>query len=426
MKQPPSRHLFHPSGAAPFAVCLLALVALVAPAAHLQRRTAPEAAAAENALGETTFHLQDGRAVLRVGTDEGTVLASDPWAVHVAPRRRLAVGEYVVTVEPANLPMRPDGSILVATNVTDAVGAVTNRVVVRPLDPALSIAAVQWHVDGHATRREHETAADRATLTLVTTYDQDPPSPGGGGSAIVPGWTLWRGVDVTVWETDRQEERWDATLADVTLVDSVGAVPMSALRRSIHERYDWRTGEDWSAYPATNRVNLAGQSVLFNASGTLRADLADGPSWRITANGHEALRVFAGASERSDDLKIEAISVDPAAETATIAVNAALGVSPRIQTTATLGAAVWDEATVASTTYPATRTVNGAPCYVLTLPLDPSATSAFYRAVATVSALDSPEIHVAADAILYIDGARAAWTNITVSGKTFRVLAAQE
>ena len=98
------------------------------PMARIQRRATAEAATARNAVGEATYSVDaPGEATLRIGTsDSGTVVVSDPCAIHVAPRRRLDAGEYGITVAGPHT-VNADGSILLATNVTSGPQALQRR-----------------------------------------------------------------------------------------------------------------------------------------------------------------------------------------------------------------------------------------------------------------------------------------------------------
>jgi hypothetical protein len=100
--------------------------------------------------------------------------------------------------------------------------------------------------------------------------------------------------------------------------------------------------------------------------------------------------------------------------TVRIWVGAALGVPVRIQTSATINPADWLDAEGAVSTYPAAEVYGGSSCYRVDVPLDPSATSCFYRAVATVSSGSTRALRLCdSEADLYIGGLRATretWT----------------
>ena len=413
----------------PLLLPLLAAASAIADGpTRIQRRADDEPP--RNAVGELTYSVDrdHAAAVLRVGTsDAGTVVVSDPWAIHVAPRRRLAEGEYGVSVT-GDYTVYADGSILLATNVVS--GVVTNTVVIRPVDPAVRLAGVTWDLAGRGIRGDR-TANDRvadeysATLTVRTTYDQEP-SLGSGGPTIVPGWALLRGVTVWAWEGDRRAETLDCELAPVPIRDSMGHTSLWNLRRWICDRYDGRAGDDWSLYPATNTVHLAGQTVLWSAGGSLRSQVESGGAWTYYASGIPVIRVVSGVSGSTPEIDLAAIALE--GTNAVIDVVASLGVPVYIESCSDLESGEWTRASGQTSTYPATVVSGSTVAYRVTVPLDPAASACFYRATATIEGDgESRALHLGGEGTaLYISGLRCAWTNITVNGSALRVLAVQE
>lgn len=402
------------------ALLLLALLPLLAPAAAIQRRSPSEVAAGvpEPVGGLTYSAAPDGSATLRVGTsDAGTLFVSDPWAVHVAPTRLLAPSEYSVVL--SNATWTADGRICMASNVvtTAYVGA---RAEIGLLDPTLAISAVTFDADANAGHARPVRISDgRVDIVGSTTT-------GAIGGIGDPGHLYISNISVRVWTTSRRSASWNAVDDDVALLDDMGEVPVSGLRRWVAARYDGRTAEDWSNHPATNRVQLAGQPLWFTPGGSLRAAAAaTNTEWRIVSSGVPVVRILAeqggGASE---DLAIRGIEIDGG--TVRIWVGAALGSPVRIQASATLTPADWIDADGAVSTYPAAEVHGGYSCYRVDVPLDPSAPSCFYRAVATGTGGSTRALRLCdSDAALYVGGVRVAWTNITIGGQTLRVLAAQ-
>ena len=397
---------------------------LASPMTRIQRRAEAEVATAQNAVGELTYHVDTSHpaAVLRVGTsDSGTVIVGDPYAIHVAPRRKLDAGEFGIVVT-GSYTANADGSILLATNVVS--GVATNTVTIRPIDPAVKIASVAFDLAALGAGRQKEVTEDRATL-VVHTSQEDYPDPVGR----VPGWAVLRGVTVWVWAGDRRDETWDTTTADLQIIDSMGSVAMSGIRRWVADRYDGRTGEEWSLYPANHRVNLAGQTVYWSSGGALRSQVDSG-SWSYYASGVPVLRVVSGVDgeSRTEDLAILAITMDSANDLVQIDVNAALGVPVYIDSCNDLTVSDWFRAAGQTSTYPQTVSVGGIPAYRVTVPIDPSAAAAFYRATATIGdgGAENRALHLGGVSTdLYIAGERCAWTNIVVNGASLRVLVAQ-
>ena len=390
---------------------------------RIQRRASAEAATAANAVGELTYSVDaPGEAVLRVGTsDSGTVVVSDPCAIHVAPRRRLDAGEYSVTVS-GDHTVYADGSILLATNVVS--GVVTNVVTVRPVDPAVALASVSWDLaHGLGTTSSKTNAGDVATLAVRTTFIENPPI--GGEPTKVPGWSLLRGVEVWAWTTDRRSVELDTETHPVPFRDALGSTSLWDLRSWVTNRYDWRTAEHWSEFPASDTVRLAGRTVHWSAGGALRSEYDSG-AWTYYASGVPVIRVVSGVSTNSatDELKILALELE--GTNALVYVSASLGVPVYIDSAPTLDSP-YTRVAGQTSTYPSTVTVKGLPAYRITVPLDPAATAAFYRATATIdNSAANRAVHIGGEATeIYIDGVRAAWTNITINGATLRVLAAQ-
>lgn len=393
------------------------------PMTRIQRRTSEEAATAQNAVGELTYSLDEpGAATLRVGTsDSGTVVVSDPCAIHIAPRRKLAVGEYAIRVSGAHT-VFPDGAILLATNVL--AGVVTNVVTVVPIDPAIKLSSVSWDLaTGGDVGRQKTFAEDAATLETHTTFRVDPPI--GGGPNHVPGFAVLRGVEVWAWTTERRTVELDTETHPVPFRDRLGSTSLRDLRAWTTNRYDWRTAEHWAEFPAMDTVRLAGHMVHYSIGGALRSKYDSG-AWTYYASGVPVLRIVSGVSTNSatDELRILAIDLD--GDSAIIDVSASLGVPVYIDSASTLDAP-YTRVSGQSSSYPATVSVKGLPAYRVTVPLDPTAQAAFYKATATIEGgAENRAVHIGGETTaLYIGGVRAAWTNITVGGATLRVLAAQ-
>lgn len=401
---------------------LLLLLAAAAPAATIQRRAPDEAAAARNAVGELTYSVEGGAAVLRVGTsDAGTLVASDPWALHVAPRRLLGPREYSLHLS-AGAAMLPDGRVCLASNVTEAVGSVTESVTLRVADPAVRIASVRWRLDQDGARQERENTETEATLTATTVYRELMGRP-------IIGYCYVVGVEVWAWASDRRDETWDTSVADLPFRDSLGETSVGSLRKWVAARYDGRTAEDWSNHPATNAVRLAGQTLWH--SSTIRSVVSDGDLSLVVAGA--PVLSFTGPEDagRTNALRIAHIEVSD--DTATLWATAALGAPVRVQSCGDLAALDWRDVDGVVSSYPATETppptaaeaMRNVQCYRLEVPVDPAADACFYRVCSTIGPAEQRTVRVEPGAALYIDGVRAAWTNIVVNGATLRVLAAQ-
>lgn len=391
------------------------------PMARIQRRATAEAATTQNAVGEITYSIDEpGAATLRVGTsDSGTVVVSDPCAIHIAPRRKLEPEEYSIRVSGAHTAY-PDGSILLATNILN--GAVTNVITVTPTDSAVKLSSVSWDIAwGGSVGRVRDTTEDVATCRVTTTYDTPPPP-----SERVPGWSVLRGVVVWAWTSDRRTIELDTETHPVPYRDALGATSLWDLRAWTTNRYDWRTAEHWAEFPADSTIRLGGHTVHYSAGGALRS-MVDSGTWTYYASGVPVIEIVSGVSTNSatDEINILAITLE--GTNAVIDINASLGVPVYVDSAPDLVSGEWFRVIGQSSSYPETVTVGGITAYRITVPLDPSATSAFYRATATVDGSGATRtLKLGGESTaLYIDGVKCAWTNLVVNGATLCVLAAQ-
>ena len=404
-----------------FAIATADTPSHASPMARIQRRTTAEAATAVNAVGELTYSTDEpGAATLRVGTSDcGTVVVSDPCAIHIAPRRKLLPDEYAVRVS-GDHTVYADGSIVLATNVVE--GVVTNVVTITPVDPAIKLSSVAFDIsDSIGAGRRRETTEDAATLTVyVQQVDNPPPSPPTPGYAILTGVTVW------AWTSDRRSVELDTETHPVPFRDAIGSTSLWDLRSWVTNRYDRRTAEYWARHPAVDTVRLAGHTVHYSPGGALRS-MVDAGTWTYYASGVPVIEIASGTSTNSatDELNILDITLD--GDSAIIDVSASLAVPVYIESEPSLYSGEWFRVSGQTSSYPATVTSRrGLPAYRVTVPIDPAAQAAFYRATATVEGGASRTLRLGGSGTpIYIDGVRAAWTNITVNGATLRVLAAQ-
>ena len=393
---------------------LLILLVAAAQGGTIQRRTAAEIeAGAVNAPGEATYSVEDGSAVLRVGTsDAGTLVVSDPYAVHFAPRRRLDRTEYSIALSPG-AQWLPDGSILMATNVT-GLAVVTNTVTIETTGAPLAIVDYTQKGTGHAVTKTR-ISDTRIEIRAIT-------HTGEIGGTGMPGYCILSDTAPYAWASDRRDAEWDATLDRVTLRDGLGSVDMADLRGWIVRRYDAQTADHWAQHPATQDVRLDGNALHLDHGRLLRAQasrIEGGARLDISAAGTAVLSIDAPASGPTADLDILDFSI-ASNGLATVVVDAALGVAPSIQTRQSLDAGSWTTLSGATTT---TGEFGGRQCYIITFAVG-NAASAFYRATATVPGTAVPRAVRIHDCELYIDGRKATWKQITLSGQTFRVLSA--
>ena len=405
-----------------FLLCCGLCAAHSGPMTRIQRRASAEAATAQNAVGELTYSIDEpGAATLRVGTsDSGTVVVSDPCAIHIAPRRRLDPGEYGIRVSGAHT-VYPDGSILLATNVTGNV-VVTNFVTITPVDSAVKLSSVTWDLEKYGSvGQQRDITEDSATLRVTVEKMVNPPP-----MEPTPGTAILKGVTVWAWTSDRRTVELDTETHPVPYRDALGATSLWDLRSWVTNRYDWRTAEHWAGFPASDTVRLAGNTVHYSAGGALRS-MVDSGTWTYYASGVPVIEIVSGVSTNSatDEINVLAITLD--GDNALIDINASLGVPVYVDSAPDLVSGEWFRVQGQTSSYPTTVSVDGITAYRVTVPIDPTATRCFYRATATIDGGGATRtIKIGGESTaLYIDGRRAAWTNITVNGVTFHVIAAQ-
>ena len=374
--------------------------------ARIQRRETSEAASAQNIVGELTYSIDEpGAATLRVGTsDSGTVVVSDPYAIRIAPRRRLTPGEYSVTMSPGAY-IREDGAYVLAKDVTAQDGAVTNTLTIRPVQDGVKLAEVRTLIDALSGGLRRDMTEERCVLTGITKSEYNPGAIGSPGRLIVTNITVW------AWAGDVRDTLLDCEATPVSFKDQLGNTSLWGLRKWVCDRYDGRTAEYWAQHPAVESVRLNGHSLLYTPGGTLRSESNDGEiAWY--SGGICVMRIVGGSTTNSAELNIRAIDASGDGPV-TLDVTAALGVPVRIEVCDDIKLQEWHVAPGQSSSYPSTVSVKGVNCYRVTVPLDPDADAAFYRAAATLPGGSGPgrALHLGGDETdVYVLGERAVWT----------------
>lgn len=381
---------------------LLVSLSVVAAATTIQRRAPDEAASAENAPGEITYSLESGGAVLRVGTsDAGTVVASDPWALHVAPRRLLGPREYALTLSPG-AEMLADGRVCLASNVTEAVGSVTASVTLRAADPAVRLASVRWGVEQEGASMTRTLTESEATIECTTVYRSFMGRP-------IPGHCFVVRIEAWAWASDRRDETWDATVADLPLRDSMGEITVGTIRKWVVDFFSGRTAEHWASFPATNDVRLAGHTLWHTSA--IRS-VAASNALSLVVSGAPVLTVT-GPEDAGPTNALRIVDIKMDDGVATLWATAALGAPLRVQSCDDIGARDWRDEDGAASSYPSTENVKGVPCIRLDVPVDDADQRRFYRVVATLGAAEQRTVRIEPGAALYIGGLKAVRENWT-------------
>lgn len=391
----------------------LLLVPSLALAAEIQRRSPAEiASGVAEPVGAVTYSVGESgdAATLRVGTtDAGTLVVSDPWAVHVAPTRLLAPSEYTVVL--SNCTWTANGEICFVSNAV-TMAEEGGDADIRLINPTLAISSVRLDSRQLGGMVRQQTLPDGAIRLVGRAHT---------GPLQQPGYLFSSNIQVRVWTSPSRGAAWDATAADVSITDAMGTVPMSRLRKWICDRYDGRTAENWAEHPANDRVRANGHAIWYNPSGTLRSEVSSNSEWRVMSSGVPVIRVLSDVSSgASPDLSIVDLEIGEGGAV-TLYVLSSLGVPVGVQCCTDLRRGEWAEV-AATSTYPTTVSHAGVNCYRLTVPGTADDTRIF-RATATVGGT-ARALHIGGDGCaLYIDGVRCQWTSITVGGQTLRVLA---
>jgi hypothetical protein len=152
---------------------------------------------------------------------------------------------------------------------------------------------------------------------------------------------------------------------------------------------------------------------------------ADTNTVAITVNGTPVLEIVPGATEFSDQLKIVDYQINGSTQ-AVFYVSATLNSALGLQSTASLDPANWSDISAGLTsTFPtiSQHSVSGVTydVYVLTLILNPSVASGFYRVKSTVSAIGATTLEIKNCTLIYNGHPLNIITQV-VDGVTYEVL----
>lgn len=376
-----------------------------------------------NAPGETTYAVDEDarRAVFTVGTTEaGDLVVGDPYAIHFAPTRLLAADEWALSFG-TNVCYGEHGEIMFSTeaDVYDWPTGEVRTATILPARPDLALSGCTFRFGGSGFVRS--TVADDG-IVLSASHGLFPPTPGG---VAEPHPLCVSNLVVYAFAGPARSETFDATMDKVTLVDTVGAVPLSDLRAWVLRTYEDRAAEDWSRYPAVSRVALAGNRIEFNSAGNvflgMEADSGTN-AVRFVLNASPVLSLVPGLSGASDALRIWRFAIE--GDEAACYVASDLGAPVGLHVTADLREP-FVRAQGESSSYPATtNVVDGAgvthACYRVAMPVENNARAAFFRAYSTGAAGTGNQLRIE-NCDLWIDGikfARETWTFALTNGTT--------
>lgn len=230
---------------------LIATLAATASALTVPRTSEATINASPLQRGEFAYIVDGDAATAYIGTDAGPLRVSDPSTLRGSRLVDVPVGKFTV-VPDSNWTATSNGWTLASQNVTA-------RLVVTSVDGG-DIADVGYKVDAIST------GLFAADLDVQFTYN---------GATVILDCKL---TDVTASATiynitptrrafgDRDIVN-DLAANRFTLTDKLGTFDLYDLRRWTRDLYNGNRGEDWAAYKAKKRVNLAGNALRFDDDG---------------------------------------------------------------------------------------------------------------------------------------------------------------
>lgn len=359
---------------------IFAAEVLVGPVLIQRRNDIEIVMGVENEVGEITYSRNDDTATLRVGTsDSGTLIVSDPAAVHFVPVRELQPDEWYIEYG-AGVVAGQQQSIIFWDGTM--AWANTNRVrtaTIRPVDQAIKLVSTSFSALANVGNAQVTTTETEATIEGIGWGSPE-------GMPMSP-LVIVSNIAVRAYASARTDATIDLTLHRVSMVDSMGSIDWGNIRSWTTSRYDRVTAPAWSAHPALSAVRLSRQSLRFDSSSALHmswkgATAADG--WAVYQHGFPTLNFEFGGSESGSTIEgfdIVSLSVVGGNVVLDIAQGAWGAVS--VQQTSDSSAPAWALSGGQTSNYPATVTAGGRPCHRVTFPA-PAGDRWFFRAVATM------------------------------------------
>lgn len=252
---------------------LIAALAATASALTVPRTSEATIKASPLQRGELAYIVDSDTATAYIGTDAGPLRVSDPATLR---------GSRLVPVQTDRFTIVPDSNWTAVSNGWKlADQSVTARLVVTSVDGA-DIANIRYRVDAVSS------SMMPADMAVTVTYN--------GSTAILDCRLSNTASYATITEitplryafADRDAEN-DLTATKFMLHDSLGDIDFADLRRWARDLYNGNRGEDWSAYPATKTVKLAGQALRFDAGGAYVAKVESGTNLALKVNGYSAM-----------------------------------------------------------------------------------------------------------------------------------------
>ena len=231
------------------------------------------------ARGEIAYIAEDGAATAYIGSDTGPLRVSDPSTLR---------GSRLVPVPADRFTVVPDTNWVTAASNgwTLATQGVTARLVVTSVDGA-DIAEVRYTV--HAV----QAGLMAADMSVQITYN--------GSTAILDCHITEYTASATIVDITPMRYAFgdrdvvnDLTSNRFELKDALGEFDFADLRRWTRDLYNGNRGEDWAAYNAKKRVNLAGNALRFDAGGHFLARMNASTNLSVEVEGFRAMEFTHG------------------------------------------------------------------------------------------------------------------------------------
>jgi len=228
--------------------------------------------------GEFAYIVDGDAATAYIGTDAGPLRVSDPSTLRGSRLVEVPVGKFTV-VPDSNWTATSNGWTLASQNVTA-------RLVVTSVDGG-DIADVGYKVDAISI------GLFAAGLDVQFTYN--------GATVILDCKLTDVTASATIYNITPTRRAFgdhdivnDLAANRFTLTDKLGTFDLYDLRRWTRDLYNGNRGEDWAAYNAKKRVNLAGQVLRFDAGGHFLARMNASTNLSVEVEGFRAMEFTHG------------------------------------------------------------------------------------------------------------------------------------
>ena len=209
----------------------------------------------------------------------------------------------------------------------------------------------------------------------------------------------------------------DLTFGDYKFIDSYGRISLGTLREWVRRTYDAQRAQHWANYPASNTVNLAGNTLRFSRNTFARTETTDTPNDTLALyqNGKTVLKSVAAAGSADGTFRIIGIDFQSSGTYDYIYTDTSVTEPPYVLACNAFEDAQWIRPDGQSTVM---GTYKGEPAWCIAVPKQAGATRRFYKAVS--ESLETSAVMLT-EAVVYSKGGFAIqspnkkWWKLTVS-----------